>query len=379
VILGVGVVCFVMSMHNGFEREIRDRLLGTTSHISIFPLRDNYIENYYGLVRQLENIEGVVAASPFIYTKAAIQSEEAGDGIIVRGIDPEFESRTASIADDIIVGEYSFREEVFDDDTLPAIILGKSLANRLGVSIGEAVVLYSMSGEDLRRNTRPRIKKFYVGALFETGLYEFDAQQAFITIREAQSLLKLDDVATGVHLKLPDIYEAEVMAPVIDSSLFYQFDVVPWYILHRNIFGWIAIEKKVLFLGFILIVVVAAFSIISTLVMMTMEKRPEIGILKTMGTTPVAVAKIFVYKGLFIGVLGVVGGWILALIAAYLQNRFELVSLPPDIYFISFVPIDVHVLDFVIAGGLTFVICLMASLYPATQAARLSVVEVLRQ
>jgi lipoprotein-releasing system permease protein len=377
--LGVGAVCFVMSMHNGFEREIRDRLLGTTSHISIFPLRDTYIEDYYGLVKRLDSIEGVLAASPFIYTKSAIQSASEGDGIIVRGIDPDLEKKTADIAADIVIGEYTFKKEVFDGDTLPGIILGKGLANRLSVFIGQPVVLYSMSGEDLQRNIRPRVKKFYVSAIFETGLWEFDAQQAFISLPDAQSLLKLGDVATGVHLKLPDIYDAEQIVPVIDSALGYKYDVVPWYVLHQNIFGWIAIEKQVLFLGFLLIVVVAAFSIISTLVMMTMEKRPEIGILKTIGTTPVSVAKIFVYKGLMIGMLGVLGGWAIAMLAAYLQNEFQLVSLPPDIYFISYVPIDAHLLDFLLAGAVTFVICLLASLYPAIQAARLSVIDVLRE
>ena len=312
VMLGVAVVCFVMSMHNGFEREIRSRLLGTTSHISIFPLGEEYISDYYELVEEIESIRGVVAASPFIYSKAAIQSASAGDGIIIRGIDPDMESRTANIASDIKLGEYSLREEVFDDDTLPGILLGSGLASRLSVYIGQPVVLYSMSGEDLQKNSRPKVKKFYVAGIFETGMYEFDAQQAFISLADAQSLLKLGDVATGVHLKLPNIYDAEAIVPVIDSALGYHFDVVPWYILHRNIFGWIAIEKKVLFLGFILIVVVAAFSIISTLVMMTMEKRSEIGILKTIGSTPASIRRIFVYKGMTIAALGVVGGWLLA-------------------------------------------------------------------
>jgi len=178
---------------------------------------------------------------------------------------------------------------------------------------------------------------------------------------------------------LDDVYKAGEMTTLIDSILSYRYDVVPWNILHKNLFSWISIEKKILFLGFILIVIVAAFSIISTLVMLTMEKRSEIGILKTIGSTPGSIRKIFLFKGLTIAVLGVLLGWTIALVFAYVQNRYEIISLPSDIYFISYLPIETHVLDFVLAGVVTFVVCFLAALYPAHQAARLSVIDVLRQ
>ena len=166
---------------------------------------------------------------------------------------------------------------------------------------------------------------------------------------------------------------------MIDSILGYRYDVVPWNVLHQNLFTWISIEKKILFLGFILIVIVAAFSIISTLVMLTMEKRSEIGILKTIGSTPASIRKIFIYKGLTIAILGGLLGWVVALAFAYLQNRYEIISLPADIYFISYLPIETHVVDFLLAGVVTFVVCFLAALYPAHQAARMSVIDVLRQ
>ena len=379
VMLGVAVVCFVMSMHNGFESEIRSRLLGTTSHISIFPLGDGYIDDYRSMVQRIETVDGVVAASPFIYSKAAIQSASSGDGIVVRGIDPEMESQTANIAGDIKLGEYTFKKAAFEEDSLPGIIIGKGLASQLGVFIGQPVVLYSMSAEDLRRNSRARLKKFYVSAIFETGMFEFDGHQAYVSMADAQDLFRMGDVATGVHLKLESIYLAETVAPVIDSVLGFRLDVVPWNILHKDLFSWIAFEKKVLFLGFILIVLVAAFSIISTLVMLTMEKRTEIGILKTLGATPGSIRRIFVFKGLFIALAGVMGGWLVALAAAYVQNQFQLISLPPDIYFISYLPIDTHLVDFLLAGAATFLICFLAALYPAGRAAHMSVIDVLRE
>lgn len=379
VALGVAVVCFVMSMHNGFESEIRSRLLGTTSHISVFPATGDLIKDYSNLVAQIEEVPGVVAASPFIYYKAAISSASAGDGIIVRGIDPELEGKTADIAKTVTFGNYTLSPVYENDDTLPTMLMGKNLAERLGVAVGTPVVLYSLRGEDLRKNTRPRIAKFIISGIFETGMYEFDAEMAYISIPAAQDLFRLGDAVTGVHMKLTDMSKAQELTPVIDQKLGFTYDVVPWNVLHRNLFTWIAIEKKILFLGFILIVIVAAFSIISTLVMLTMEKRAEIGILKTMGATPARIRKIFVYKGLGIGAVGVLAGWAVALGAAYLQNKYELITLPADIYFIKYLPIDIHLFDFFLAGALTIIICFGAALYPSHQAAKVSVIDVLRQ
>lgn len=379
VTLGVAAVCFVMSMHNGFETEIRNRLLGTTSHITIFPFRGGFISNYQELVGIIEQQDHVLAASPFVYYKAAISSASAGDGIIVRGIDLDEERNTADIASSITAGKYTFEPEVMADDTVPGILLGSVLAERLAAGIGDPVVLYSMKGEELRRNIRPRVAKFYVSGIFETGMFEFDGQLVYISLKDAQELFRIGDAATAVHLKLDDIYLAETVAPVLDSVLDYRYDVVPWNVLHKNLFSWIATEKLVLGIGFSLIVVVAAFSIVSTLVMTTMEKRPEIGILKTIGSTPWKILKIFVYKGMMIAIIGVLAGWGLALGAGFAQTEWEIVSLPPELYFISYLPIEAHFKDFLIAGGVTFLVCFFAALYPAVQAARLSVIRVLRQ
>jgi lipoprotein-releasing system permease protein len=379
VTLGVATVCFVTAMHNGFESEIRSRLLGTSSHITVFPYRGGFITEYDSLVNEIEQTEHVVAASPFIFYKAAISSTSAGDGIIVRGIDLEQERLTANIERDIKVGNYTFEESALDDDTIPGIILGEGLADRLGVYLSDPVVLYSLRGEDLRKGSRPRVARFLVTGIFETGMYEFDGQMAYVSLEMAQDLFRTGNTVTAVHLKLDDIYLAETVAPQLDSALGFRYDVVPWNIMHKNLFSWIAIEKLALTIGFSLIVLVAAFSIISTLVMLTMEKRSEIGILKTIGSVPASIRKIFVYKGLAIATFGVVAGWLISLAAGFAQNHWKLVSLPPDIYFISYVPIESHLLDYLIAGGVTYLICFLAALIPAQQAARLSVVEVLRQ
>ncbi|MFH2050223.1 MAG: ABC transporter permease [bacterium] len=379
VMLGVAVVCFVMSLHNGFESEIRTRLLGTTAHITIFPFNNEYISDYRKLVKTIESVDGVEAASAFIYYKVAISSASNGDGIIIRGIDIDQEKRTSQIIENVTVGDCSFEPIIEDGDTIPGMIIGTSLADRLGVFLGSSVFLYSLKGDDLQGKSRPRVAKFYITGILETGMYDFDAQMAYVSLESAQKLFRTGDVVTTIHLKLKDVNYTPEITAAIDSTLEFKYDVVPWYELHRNLFEWIEIEKKVLFLGFILIVLVAAFSIISTLVLLTMEKRSEIGILKTMGSTPFSIIRIFVSKGLSIATYGVILGWGLALLCAYLQNHYKLINLPADIYFISYLPIETHLIDFLFAGGITFIICFVASLYPAYQASRVSVIEVLRK
>ncbi len=379
VMLGVGVVCFVMALHNGFSSEIRTRLLGTTSHISIFPKQSEIIEDYMPLVKKVEAIDGVVAASPFIYYKTAISSASGGDGVMIRGIIPDLEEKTANIKKDIILGEYDFRPLITDDDTIPGMVMGKQLADRLGVYLGESVVLYSLNKETLSRKARPRVAKFYISGIFETGMNEFDGQLAYISLEAAQKLFKTGNGVTAIHLKLEDIYMAEDLSPIIDGVLDFKYDVVPWNVLYKQLFTWIEIEKIVLMLGFLLIILVAAFSIISTLVMMTMEKRQEIGILKTIGVTPSSIRKIFIYNGLWIGIGGVFAGWLLAITAIIIQNQFEIISLPPDIYFISYLPFVIKWYEFLLAGVVTVFICFLAALFPAHQAAKLSVIKVLRK
>ncbi len=382
VTLGVAVVCFVMSMHNGFESELRTRLLGTTSHISIFPYGGQTIRDYDKIIEKVEAFDEVVAASPFIYYKAAISSESEGDGIVIRGIDLDEERRTADIAKDIKYGAYSFdldSLEIDSSDNASGMLMGVSLAERMNVSVGDPVVLYSLRGDDLRRATRPRVAKFYITGIFETGMYEFDMEMAYISLTAAQKLFKMENEVTAIHLKLTDIYLADKVAPLLEVALGNNYQIVPWNVLHKNLFSWIALEKKILFIGFILIVLVAAFSIISTLVMLAMEKRSEIGILKTIGSTPASIRKIFILNGLVIGGIGILSGWALALFASWLQNTYALVSLPSELYFIDRLPIEIHPLDFIFAGLITVLICFLAALYPAMRASSQSVIDVLRQ
>lgn len=374
VVVGVAALVFVMSMMNGFETELRERILGVTSHITVFPRFDDFIAAPDSAMVELKSIAGVTAAAPFVYYKAAVASEESGDGIVVRGIDLAAENKVADLQSRIVSGEY----DVAGDSINPAgILIGTTLAQRLNVFPGDNLVLFSLRGEKLRAGAQPRVKKFLIRGLFEVGMYEYDASMAYISIPEAVDLFKTGGI-TGIHLRTDDINRADMIADLINQTFPDRFEAVDWKEMNRTLFNWMRLEKIGMFIALSLIVAVAAFNIISTLVMIVMEKRHEIGILKTMGSLPRSVSAIFMRIGLAVGVIGCLVGWGLGYFLCWLQIRFDLISLPPDIYFISSLPVDIRLLDFLIVGLASILLCFLATLYPAARAARLSVIEVLR-
>jgi lipoprotein-releasing system permease protein len=375
VVVGVAALVFVMSMMNGFESELRTRILGVTSHITVFPRFMESMTNPEAVMADLNMVEGVTAAAPFIYYKAAVESKATGDGIVVRGVDPELEDAVTGLGGKIIVGEFDFSPNERGES---GIVVGKTLATRLDIVPGEPLVIFSLRGEKLRAGAQPKVKRFEVTGVFETGMYEYDASMAYISIPDAAELFKIDGV-TGIHLKTGDIFTADRVALDINRRFSDLYDAVDWKQMHRNLFSWMQLEKIGMFIALSLIIAVAAFNIISTLVMIVMEKRHEIGILKTMGSVPAAVSRIFMGIGLVVGMIGCLLGWGLGYLLCWLQNRFEIVSLPPEIYFISSLPIEPRPFDFLVVGVASILLCFLATIYPARRAAKLSVVEVLRQ
>jgi len=375
VVVGVAALIFVMSMMNGFETELRTRILGVTSHVTVFPRFDQSIINPQAAMADLKMVDGVTAAAPFIYYKAAVASKASGDGIVVRGIEPELENGVTGLGERIVAGRFDVSPDSLDEG---GIIIGKTLATRLDVAPGDPLVLFSLQGEKLRAGAQPKVKKFAVSGIFETGMYEYDASMAYISLADAADLFKVDG-ATGIHLRTVDIFTADRIAQEINTRFADRFDAVDWKQMNRNLFSWMQLEKIGMFIALSLIIAVAAFNIISTLVMIVMNKRHEIGILKTMGSVPTAISRIFMRIGIVVGLIGCLLGWGLGYLLCWVQIRFNIISLPPEIYFINSLPIDMRPFDFMIVGLAAVLLCFLATIYPARQAARLSVVEVLRQ
>lgn len=370
VLVGVAALVIVLSVMNGFETEVRSRIIGTTSHITVFSIEEGGMSDHQEVISQVEKLKDVLAASPFVFAKAAIASATAIDGIAVRGILPEKEVKVTRIAENIKLGDFDLRE---------GIGLGSDLAEGLGVSIGDRVNLFSLAREELDPGLSvPKVTKFKVTGIFETGMYEYDSQLAMISLDKAQKLFNLGDRVTGIEVRVKDYYQAGGIANELDRHLGYPYYAVDWMHQHKNLFSWMKIEKWFMFLVLCLIILVAAFNIISTLIMVVMEKTKEIGILKSMGATSKGVRRIFLTEGLVVGVAGAILGSGIGYSICWAQETFRIISLPSQIYFISSLPIDMHLLDFVLVAFASLGICTLASLYPAHKAAKLVPVEAIR-
>jgi len=371
VLIGVAALVFVLSMMNGFEKEVRSRIIGTTAHVTVFSAFGEGMEDYEALLPQIKEIKHVVAVAPFVYSKAAISSKEESDGIIVRGIDSEKETNVTDIKRNLLTGSFDFEQK-----ELPGMVLGKTLAERLGVCLGDEVVLFSINKGDLTAGwTIPKATKFELIGMFETGMFEYDASLSYISIKSAQKLFNLGDKVTGLQIKIDDLYKAEKVAQELDKKLGYRFYALDWMHMHKNLFSWMTLEKYAMFIVLSLIIAVAAFNIISTLIMVVIEKKKDIGILKSIGSTSSSIMKIFMFEGLVVGIVGTILGSFFGFILCWVQETFKIISLPAEIYFINSLPVDMRLLDFVLVAIAAIGITFLATIYPAKKAAGLSPVD----
>ncbi len=376
ILIGVTALDFLLSMMNGFEKEVRSRIIGTTAHVSVFSTYDEGIDNYRELIPSVKEIKHVVEVAPYIYYKAAIASKTGSDGIVVRGIDPEKEVLVTDLKRNLIEGSLDVEPQ---EDELPGILLGATLAERLGLKLGESVVLFSLREGSLTSGwSQPKASKLILRGIFESGMYEYDASLAYISLSTSQKLFNLGTRVTGLHVKLDDLYQAGKVARQIEEKLGYHFYALDWMHMHKNLFSWMALEKYAMFIVLSLIVAVAAFNIISTLIMVVIEKRKDIGILKSMGSTNASIMKIFMFEGLVVGAVGVASGSALGYVLCWIQRTFNLISLPAEIYFINSLPVDMRPLDFVAVASAAMLLTFLATVYPARRAAGLSPVEAIR-
>ena len=379
IMIGVAALVTVLSMMNGFESEVCERIVGTLAHVSIFTYNDIGIKETEELLTELQAVDHVVAAAPFIYYKASISSSKENDGAMVRGIDPDLERGVSNLKETIIVGELNLDTL---DTGLPGIILGTTLADRIGVTIGSRVVLMSLKDVNpvggVAGMSMPKVAQFTVTGIFSNGLYEYDASLCYISIPSAQKLFKMDQSVTGVQIKLDDMYKASEVSEKLNEELGFPYFATDWAQMHKSLYSWMKLEKYGMFLGFGLIIAVAAFNIISTLVMLVLEKKREIAILKSMGASRKSIMRIFMYQGVVAGTVGTLLGTILGVSLCLLQQEFGIISLPADIYFISKLPVRMIASDFAVIAMTSMILSFLAALYPAYRAGRLYPVEILR-
>ena len=387
VILGVAALVIILSVTNGFAGEVKNRLIGMNAHVNIRRFDGGPIADWDALLQQVKGAVGVVGAAPVVDSKVIIASQlDLGrvDGIPVWGIDPATFPAVSDLTEHLRYANPAgqIRLGLLAELNKRGIVLGEYLARRLHVGPGSEVLLMTVQNLDVEAAVMdgfsPRPWSFFVTDHFQSGMYQYDDNYAFIHLEDAQRMLELGDGITDIHIRVADIYQAPAIRDRLTEELGYPYQVRDWTQLFPEFFRWIELEKWAIFLALSLIVLVAAFNIMSILVMSVLIKTPEIGILRTIGCTVGEIYRIFIYQGLVIGGIGTLLGCLIGFALCLAQQRFALISIPGDMYFISSLPVDMNVVDFALVAAISMVICLATSIYPARKAAGLMPVEAIR-
>jgi lipoprotein-releasing system permease protein len=378
--LGVTALITVLSVMNGFEAELRERILGMTSHASISGL-DGQLRNWRSLERTLGQDSRVLGWAPYIEGQAMLNSDRRVSGVMLRGIMTDYEPRVSEVANRIVEG----RLEALEPGEF-GIILGSELADYLGVISGDKITVITPQLTATPAGILPRLKRFTVVGVFQVGMYEYDRNLALIQLEDAARLFRFGDAVSGLRLKLEDVFYAQRVARDLGPKLDGQYQIADWTQSHSNFFKAIQTEKRVMFIILLLIVAVAAFNIVSTLVMVVTDKRADIAILRTQGMTPRDVMGIFMVLGTIIGtfgtLLGGVGGvllaWNVETIVPAIERLFGIHFLSADVYYISELPSKLIWSDVCRITGMAFLLSALATIYPAWQASRIKPAEELR-
>ena len=377
--LGVAALIGTLGIMTGFKEDMQAKILGTTSHVVVQPRGKQTLAGYAELIQQVENVPGVVAATPYIYQQVLLTSKTGVRGVVLRGIDPQKEPEVTEVTKNVKSGtvqDLAAPDASAQTDRKPGIIVGKELARRLGVVVGSRINVVSPVGPISALGMTPKIRPFRVVGLFESGMYDYDASLAYISLEEAQRFFSLGRTATGIEVKVDDVFAADAVAKRIDARLGKGYMARDWMLLNSNLFSALRLEKTMMFLLLVLITLVASFNIVGTLTMIVTEKQREIAILKAMGATPGAIMRIFMLNGVVIGLTGTVIGIPLGYTFLYLiENYF---TFDQTVYFLSSIPVHVKALDVFLVAFSAILISFAATLYPSWQAAKLAPVSALR-
>jgi len=378
--VGVGVTALivVLAVMNGFHDDLRGRILGITSHVNITSFA-GMISNYREVMGEVEKEKGVLGSTPFIYAPVMMTSGRSA-GAVLRGIDPLSASKVLKLQENLTKGNLADLVQPSNEasPSYPGIILGIELANNLGTRVGEYLTIISPSGRLTPMGQAPRSRLFQVVGIIQSGMYEYDNTLAYVDLPVAQQFLGIGDSVSGIEVRVDDIYKAGEIAEALKKRLGPPFYLSDWIKMNSSFFSALKLEKVVMFVILTLIILVAAFNIVSSLTMLVMEKGRDIAILKAMGATTASIRKIFVLEGFLIGIcgtgLGILGGFTLC----SLLKRYKFIELPRDVYHISTLPVKMETFDLAVIAFAAICISLLATLYPSRKAAGLDPAEALR-
>jgi len=377
VALGVGALVVTLGVYNGFTTDIRDKILGVNSHAIVMSHRAEALDNHAPFVDAVLASQGVTGATPFLYTEVMLSTPNGAKGLVLRGIDPDSAGNVLTILQNRMLE--GGLDELEKDDMPPGIIIGRELARRLGLGLGSRVNLLSHSGEKSSTGFAPRIRSFRVAGVFQTGMFEYDSTLAFVALPAARELLGLPEGRiSGIELTVADLYKADRVAERLQQELGPPFYVRHWMEMNANLFAALKLEKIGMFIVLSMVVLIASFSIVTSLVMLVMEKTRDIAILMSMGATRGMIRRIFMLQGTIIGVVGTVCGYAFGITLSLLLKKYQFIKLPPGVYALDHLPVLLNPLDIAIVGGSAMLLSFLATIYPARQAARLEPAEALR-
>jgi len=371
--IGVMALIIAIALITGFQGDVQDKILGSTSHVIIRDYSEGGLEDYDQLMSRVRGVEGVINASPVVLDTVLITGVVKSQGAMLRGVDFEKEKESSPWLQDLSMGDLPDPEAKRD-----GILLGRDLSFTIGATVGDRVTVLTSSSRLSPMGPLPRMRQFVVTGIFRTGLYDFDSATALVSLRAAQRVLSLENSINLIQVRISNIFRAPETAEQIKELLPPQAYAITWMELNRALFSALRLEKQLMFLTITLIVFVAALNIIATLILMVMEKTRDIGILKAMGTTSRSIRKIFFLQGAMIGVIGTAVGTVLGLIWCWLANTFELIKVPQEIYVIAFVPFRIKPLDLLMIVGVTLLISLLSTLFPSHRASKVDPVEALK-
>ena len=375
VAIGVGALVVVLGVYNGLTTDMRDKILGANAHAIVMSYIPSAFENRSDLLDRVRSVKGVTGATPFIYTEVMLSAGGGVKGVVLRGIDPQSAPSVLSMLRQMRSGSAADLER----EGTPGLIIGEELAKRLGLGMGSRVNLLSPSGQKTTSGYAPRVRPFEVVGIFKTGMFEYDSSLGFVTLGASRDVLGLpENYLSGVELTVDDVYKADKISTLVSTELGSPFYVRSWMEMNANLFAALKLEKIGMFILLAMVVLIGSFSIVTTLVMLVMEKTRDIAIIMSMGATSGMIRRIFMFQGTIIGVIGTLLGYALGLSLGWLLKRYQFIKLPENVYTLDHLPIIITLSDVLIIGASAMLLCFLATLYPARQASRLQPAEALR-
>jgi lipoprotein-releasing system permease protein len=375
VMVGVMALIVVLSVMNGFRADLMSKILGVNSHLLVLSLTGPF-KDYQKVVEKVDKVEGVIASTPFIYTQVMLNNSGQVSGAVLRGVDPKSAGEVVTFKSMIKGGSISSLGKKVDG--IPPIIIGGELAKQIGAHPGNVITVISPEGKLTPLGRTPNTRRFKVAAIFDSGMYEYDASMIYISIREAQDFLALDDKVTGLEVRVEDVYKSDKVSKKVQKVLGYPYWTKDWKVMNRSLFSALKLEKLTMFVILTMIVLVGALNIISTLVMVVMEKTRDVAILRAMGASARSIMTIFMFQGLLVGIVGTFAGLVSGLGLCQLLAKYKFINLPADVYYISTLPVQVEFSDVSFVAAAAVVISFFATLYPSWYASRLNPVESFR-